>query len=294
MPGVHEGDFEIWWAPNKHERVHQIQKAWTIVAKGYHAGRKGQMHQILMQRSFTVPEGERHALLIMGQTTNAVCFSTDTQVNVGENDDVKLHLGHYKSYPWESQLSTSPFGHSGMQGFIGIVEYQVLQTNTVDIALHTAQELWSRRSFADAQVLSADGKTFSVHRAVLASASHVLEAAWTVDMKEKEERQIRIDSNSECVESLLCFMYTGQECGETDPGEMLRLAHLFGLPALVLLSAHRLAQGITSGNAVASVRALRPYREEPDVCSAWQALVANIQSMLAGDAGLLEEVLLSV
>jgi len=34
VPGTDEGDYEIWSAPDMHERVHQTQKSWTLVAKG--------------------------------------------------------------------------------------------------------------------------------------------------------------------------------------------------------------------------------------------------------------------
>mmetsp|Transcript_9385 Transcript_9385/g.16630 ORF Transcript_9385/g.16630 Transcript_9385/m.16630 type:complete len:341 (+) Transcript_9385:23-1045(+) len=294
IPGVQEGDFEIWWTATRHDKVHQTQKDWTLVGGGNHRSKLLQ-HHAQLHRHVWVPEGERHAFFIIGQSANAICFSTDTQaMNSAQNDDMLIHLGHFKSFPWESQLSTGPFGHNGMQAFMGSLDYQVLQASALDNAMGTVTELWRRRPFPDAQVVSADGKVFPVHRAVLASASHVIEAAWKAPLRENEERLMQIDSTSDCVESLLCFMYTGSEYGETDAGEMLRLAHLFSLPTLVLISAHRIAQDVTTANAVWSVRALRTYREDPSVSAAWQLLLSNIQSILAGNSQLLEEVLLSV
>merc|ERR1712232_293299 len=151
--------------------------------------------------------------------------------------------GHFKSYPWGAQLSTGPFGHNGMQSFVGALEYHVLQTRSVDHTVSTAAELWRRRPFPDAQVVAHDGTTFAVHRAILASASPVLEATWRQPLRESEERVLRIDADANC-----------------DPGEMLSLAHLYGLPQLVKSSALRLASQVTASNAVAAVRALRPYR----------------------------------
>eukprot|EP00929_Paragymnodinium_shiwhaense_P060005 TRINITY_DN30006_c0_g1_i1.p1 TRINITY_DN30006_c0_g1~~TRINITY_DN30006_c0_g1_i1.p1 ORF type:complete len:429 (-),score=47.02 TRINITY_DN30006_c0_g1_i1:384-1670(-) len=295
VPGTHEGDYEIWTTPEMHERVHQSQKYWTLVAKGQHVGPRGAKHRVLLHRHVTIPAGERHGFYIAGHNANAVCFSTDTHgSNSGENDDVVLHLGHFKSYPWESQLSTGPFGHNGMQEFVGSLEYQVLQSHAVDHAVATAEQLWHRRLFPDAQVVAPDGKTFAVHRAVLAAASPVLEAAWRQPLREGEERILHIEAEADAVEALLRFMYTGQDSITSDPGEMLRLAHLYGLPALVRSSAFRLADQVSAANAVNSVRALRSYRDDGTVAAAWHMLLANIQGILAGDAMLLEKVLLSV
>merc|ERR1712232_262924 len=163
--------------------------------------------------------------------------------------------GHFKSYPWGAQLSTGPFVHNGMQSFVGALEYHVLQTRSVDHTVSTAAELWRRRPFPDAQVVAHDGTTFAVHRAILASASPVLEATWRQPLRESEERLLRIDADAESVEALLCYMYTGQENANCDPGEMLSLAHLYGLPQLVKSSALRLASQVTASNAVAAVRA---------------------------------------
>jgi hypothetical protein len=295
VPGTDEGNFEIWTAPEMHERVHHSQKHWTLVAKGSHAGPRGTNVRVELQRSVVIPVGQRHAFYISGHNANAVCFSTVTHGdNSGHNDDIIIHLGHYKSYPWESQLSTGPFGHNGMQEFVGSLEYQVLQSHAVDHTVSTAWQLWERRPFPDARVVASDGTAFAVHRAELASASQVLEAAWRQPLREHDERELRIDSSSQNVEGLLCYMYTGCEIASTEPHEMLRLSHLYGLPTLVTISAERLARNITPANAVVSVRALRPYREDAAVTPAWQTLLANIQSLLAGDARLLEEVLLSV
>jgi len=252
-------------------------------------------HRVSLQRHVTIPLGARHAFYISGHNANAVCFSTDTQGSTsGENEDMVIHLGHFKSYPWESQLSTGPFGHNGMQAFVGALEYQVLQTHAVDHAEATAKKLWQQRAFPDVQVVASCGTTFNVHRALLAAASPVFEAAWRQPLRESEERSLHIEAHAEAVEALLCFIYTGQEGTQTDPGEMLYLAHLYGLPALVLGSATRLAASVSAKNAVASVRALRPYRGNPVVRVAWRNMLVNIQNIIAGDARLLEEVLLSV
>lgn len=295
VPGTDEGDYLIWTTPEMHERVHQSQKHWTLVAKGTHNAPRGSMTQVTLMRNVVIPMGERHGFYVAGHNANAVCFSTETHGNdSGENTDIIIHLGHFKSYPWESQLSTGPFGHNGMQEFVGSLEYQVLQPHAIDHTVSTALRLWEQRPFPDAQVVAADGTIFAVHRAMLAANSPVLEAAWRQPLREHEERRLQIDASPQNVEGLLCFMYTGCETHNTEPHEMLRLSHLYGLSALVCVSAKHLASQITASNAVTNVRALRPYREDAAVAPAWQTLLYNIQTLLAGDSRLLEEVLLSV
>eukprot|EP00747_Dinoflagellata_sp_TGD_P071516 gnl/TRDRNA2_/TRDRNA2_157071_c0_seq2.p1 gnl/TRDRNA2_/TRDRNA2_157071_c0~~gnl/TRDRNA2_/TRDRNA2_157071_c0_seq2.p1 ORF type:complete len:361 (+),score=48.14 gnl/TRDRNA2_/TRDRNA2_157071_c0_seq2:87-1169(+) len=315
VPGTQDCDYDIWTARDTHERVHQTQKAWALVAKGTHTGPKGAKHCVHLQPHVTIPRGERYAFYISGQNVNAICFSTDSHnSNSAENDDLIIHLGHFKAFPWEGVLSTGPFGHNGMQEFVGALEYQVLQSRAADHVVLTSERLWEQRAFPDAELVAFGGQRFSVHRAVLAAASTTLEEllrapspaelvqpfgrqeAWSANVTEVGSVNcvLHVDAPAESVEALLRFMYTGYEGDTTDPGEMLRLAHLYELPALVKSSASRIAQTLTPANAVLSVRALRSYRDHPAVQPAWQMLLSNIQALMANDPLLLQEVLLSV
>jgi len=296
VPGTQDGDYDVWTAKEDHERVHQNAAAWTLVAKGTHNGPRGSQLRIPLHRHVHIPSAQRHAFYISGHNVNAVCFSTESyHANSAEDEDVVIHLGHFKAFPWEGALSTGPFGHNGMQEFVGALEYQVLQSNAADHIVSTAQRLWDTRLFADAELVASNGQRFSVHRSVLAAASPQLEEAWrNLPPQGSDLPRLHVDAPAEIVEALLRFMYTGDNCDNIDPGEMLRLAHLYGLPALVRGSAARLANRLSRENAVSLVRALRPYKDHPACEAAWRTMLANVQSLVAGDGRLLEEVLMSV
>lgn len=299
VPGTQDGDYDIWIAKETHERVHQNAKAWTLVAKGTHTGPRGSKLTIPLCRHVSIPRKDRYAFYISGHNVNAVCFSTENRyANSAENEDLIVHLGHFKAFPWEGVLSTGPFGHNGMQEFVGALEYQVLQSKAADHVVGTGQRLWETRPFSDAELVSGSGKSFSVHRAVLAAASAQLEEAWRnlpdTSMDVDGRPVLRVDAPAETVEALLHFMYTGCEGNTTDPGEMLKLAHLYGLPALVRSSAARLANNLQRENAIESVRALRPYRDHHACEAAWQVMLQNVQVLLSDDPHVLETVLLSV
>jgi len=106
--------------------------------------------------------------------------------------------------------------------------------------------------------------------------------------------ELAIDAKEEDVQAFLHFIYTGSVDSDADPGELLRLAHSYGLDALVQCSADRLASSLTRENAVEAVRAIRPYRDHPACEGAWKTMLANVQQILSDDAPLLEDVLLSV
>jgi len=295
IAGAPEGEYDIWYAKEGHEHVHQCQKAWELVGNATHPGQRGYPCRIELKQAVNIPSGQTHAFYIAGHSSNAVYFSTDHQGNnSAENGDLQIHLGHFKSYLWESQLSTGPFGHNGMQGFVGSLEYHVIQSEAADHIATAAWQLWERRPFSDATVVANNGKTFEVHRSVLAASSPVFEAAWRQPLRESEDRALHVDAAPEAVESLLCFVYTGSPTDSTQPGEMLRLAHLYELPALVRMSATQLAMEVSPATAVSSVRALRPYRDDTAVSGSWHQLMVNIQAMLAGDTQLLEEVMLNI
>jgi len=215
-------------------------------------------------------------------------------MNSAENADIIIHLGHFKAFPWEGVLSTGPFGHNGMQEFVGSLEYQVLQSPAADYVVMATRQLWENRPFPDAELKAAGGQTFQVHRAVLAAASPQLEEAWRSLPMTLDTPVLSVDAPAETVEALLCFIYTGCQLESTEPGEMLHLAHRYGLRELVRGSAARLASSLSRENVVDSVRALRPYRDHQSCEEAWQMLLSNVQELLTNDRQLLEEVCISL
>jgi|Transcript_71229 hypothetical protein len=299
IPGSQDGEYDIWLATEQHERVHQNAKAWTLVAQASHHGPVGQRLTIQLGCHAKIPRDSRYAFYISGRNVNAVCFGTESRyANSAENEDVIIHLGHFKAFPWEGVLSTGPFGHNGMQEFIGVLEYQVLQSPAADHCISTHIRLWETRAFTDGELIASDGRKFSVHRGVLAAASPHLEEAFRTLAQIQDDGKgvhcLKVDAPGDTVEALLHFMYTGDEGHTADPGEMLKLAHLYSLHALVRSCAARLANNLSTSNVIESVRALRPYRDHPACLGAWQMLISNVQVLLSGNPQILQEVLLSV
>jgi len=295
VPGVKDGDYDVWTATESHEHVHQNAKAWTLVAKGTHSGPRGTAFRMPLQRHVHIPRSGRHAFYVSGHNVNAICFSTDSHKPCSaENEDVTIHLGHFKAFPWEGVLSTGPFGHNGMQAFVGSLEYEVLQQPSADHVVQNALKLWDTRPFSDADLIAAGGKRFSVHRSILAAASKQLEEAWRNLPSSQERPVLYMDAPAETVEALLHFIYTGCDSGLTPAGDMLRMAHLYGLPTLVRSASTRLATSMSRQNALESVRALRPYREHTACQTAWSSLLEGVQELLMDDNALLEELCMAI
>merc|ERR1712019_19710 len=123
-------------------------------------GPRGSKLRIPLHRHVQIPKEERHAFYISGHNVNAVCFSTESNnLNSAENADIIIHLGHFKAFPWEGVLSTGPFGHNGMQEFVGSLEYQVLQSPAADYVVMATRQLWENRPFPDAELKATGGQT---------------------------------------------------------------------------------------------------------------------------------------
>eukprot|EP00441_Pelagodinium_beii_P007022 CAMPEP_0197691246 /NCGR_PEP_ID=MMETSP1338-20131121/109450_1 /TAXON_ID=43686 ORGANISM="Pelagodinium beii, Strain RCC1491" /NCGR_SAMPLE_ID=MMETSP1338 /ASSEMBLY_ACC=CAM_ASM_000754 /LENGTH=333 /DNA_ID=CAMNT_0043273775 /DNA_START=22 /DNA_END=1020 /DNA_ORIENTATION=- len=284
MPGVPEGEYDIWTAQEKHELVHQNLQAWTPSVKGVmYAGPLGEPLRAVLPQPMQIPAGLTHSFYISGNNVSAVCFSTECKhAHSGENSDIVVHLGHFKAIPWEGVLSTGPFGHNGRQEFIGTLEYQVTQSVAADQVAETTSRLWEKRLFSDAEVVATNGARFAVHRSVLAATSTVFEAAFQ-NLPMGEDAVLKIDASEDTVEALLRFVYIGSDMMILDPGEMLKTAHLYGLPVLAQTSATHLASHVDKEHAVDVIRALRPYKDFPHCQAAWRLMLQNLREQLISD-----------
>ncbi|CAE8605216.1 unnamed protein product [Polarella glacialis] len=112
-----------------------------------------------------------------------------------------------------------------------------------------AQHLWEKREFTDATV-TCEGSSFPVHRAVLASASPVLQRAFACGMSEAASAKYAIrDSNPVNAEALLRFCYTGSlSCPAEGLPQLLELAVLYEVAALSGAVADALLDGLVPEN----------------------------------------------
>lgn len=139
-------------------------------------------------------------------------------------------------------------------------------------------KMWTERVFTDAVVVCEDGASFTVHRAVLCSASPVFAASFGGHMKEASSARLDIvDAPSEAVEALLRFIYTG--LGEPRlAATVLPLAHRYQLDALVARCGEELVEELCPGTAAETVRALRPLREESSLALLWDQVLVKLQA----------------
>jgi len=295
IPGAPDGEYDIWTAQAKHELVHQNLQAWTPSVKGVtHKGPTGEPLRAVLPQPLQIPGGLTHSFYISGNNVSAVCFSTECiHAHSGENGDIVVHLGHFKALPWEGVLSTGPFGHNGRQEFVGTLEYQVTQSIAADQVAETTIRLWEKRLFSDAEIVAANGARFAVHRSVLSATSTVFEDAWR-SLPMGDDPVLTVDATEETVEALLRFVYTGNDRVVLNPGEMLKTAHLYGLPTLAQTSALRLAGQVDKELIVDVIRALRPYKDFPHLQAAWRLMVKNLKEQMILDEDLLVTLCLAV
>ena len=105
----------------------------------------------------------------------------------------------------------------------------------------------------DFAILSKDGKRFPCHRLILSSQSKAMMAMMTTDMKEKEERQVKLEYSEEVVKNFVDYFYT-----RTVPREVLKenlnsfftLSELYDLAPLKLQTEEAAAEAMTTDNMV--------------------------------------------
>lgn len=182
--------------------------------------------------------------------------------------------------------------HEGLAPQEGL-QPSVLARMWADRRFTDAEVVCEERRFTDAEVVCEE-KVFPVHREVLSIVSPVFRMAFSQEnMKEGQSRRIEINTaTATTVEALLRFMYGDMheaDMEEVNVIELLHLAHVYDIQTLVCACGQALMGKFASDNAVATVRALRTYREDPDIAPVWNYLLYRLQH----DGALLEELLLS-
>ena len=116
---------------------------------------------------------------------------------------------------------------------------------------HTMRSMLGDEVFSDA-VIKVGGKTYKVHRAVLASQSDVFRRMFEADMKEKKEGVVEVfDVDSEVMSDLLTYVYTGSAPNiKTMAKDLLFAADKYNLTGLASCCEKELQTTFTINNVI--------------------------------------------
>jgi len=149
--------------------------------------------------------------------------------------------------------------------------------------------MWEERAFTDAEV-TCDGRSFSVHRTVLAAASPVFSATFRGQMREAATAQLEVvDAPASAVEALLRYIYTGVLEPAT-AAAVLPVAHRYQIERLVTRCCEELLRCLAPDTAVETVRALRALREDKVIVPFWDRTIDKVHEDKALFRVVLEEV----
>lgn len=158
-------------------------------------------------------------------------------------------------------------------------------TPSVEESPPTLQPLWKKRRFTDFTI-SCAGEEVPCHRAVLAVASPVFEAAISHNMSEAASAKLEIQgASSASVSAMLEFVYTGKLPTKfQDHLELLVLADRYCLDSLIKECAQLLIQSIMPETVGPITRILKCRKGSPDL----KHLYEQLQEIISKDKTLLD------
>ena len=138
-----------------------------------------------------------------------------------------------------------------------------IQTPPVVCVSEKIRQVYEKKRFTDMKIV-VQGKTFNVHRAVLAAQSQVFEKMFENNMKEKLERKIEIfDLDSNVVEDLIAFLYSGRITNLKSCHKQLFIAaDKYNIQDLMKLCLTEIKKGVTLSNVVESLSLARMIPSE--------------------------------
>ena len=130
----------------------------------------------------------------------------------------------------------------------------------------------------DVTLVVHDGKEFQAHRRVLSEASPFFEKLLKSDMKESDERIVRLEMLTElCLRDILEFIYTGsvQISTEDNAQELIAMADYLVLPHLKTVAGRVLELKLNASNAMSTYYFAQRYRCEELISSTRKFILAN-------------------
>lgn len=273
-----------------------------------------------------VMKGARAVLPFETVKIDAYLYSNLDHIEPSERDSLKPRASVYRPIPfgWElapfeqssvDELTNHPWGlraimvfrngkwierHGYEEGEGGLVyrgnECRSMNTNSlimirtrctscVEESPPTLQPLWKKHRFTDFTI-SCAGEEVPCHRAVLAEASPVFEAAISHNMSEAASAKLEIQgASSASVSAMLEFVYTGKLPTEfQDHLELLVLADRYCLDSLIKECAQLLIQSIMPETVGPIIRILKSRKGSPDL----KHLYEQLQEIISKDKTLLD------
>lgn len=186
----------------------------------------------------------------------------------------------------------------GREGFARILVRVRVGEESASNAASQADEMMSqifkKRRFTDF-VLSCEGQDFACHRAILAEASPVFDAALSSNMVEAQQHRLEIlDAEPAVVEAMLAFIYSseikqGGGAG-VDLVKLIVLGDRYGLDKMVARCSQPLLEKLDEHRVVPVARALKNGSDKPVLSACFQ----NLQAKIAESPALLKAVLQSM
>lgn len=141
------------------------------------------------------------------------------------------------------------------------------------------ERLWKKQRYTDF-VIVCGAERIPCHRAVLAEASTVFEAALTPEMREGREGQLEIkDAEPSVIKSMVAYMYTKVlNAQHGDLPALLRLADQYDMQLLLKEAASRMEEHLDASNVVEVCQLLKPVKDSPSLQPVWASLRARIKS----------------
>lgn len=117
------------------------------------------------------------------------------------------------------------------------------------------------------------------HRAVLSATSPFFESAFEGKMQESKSAKVVLeDAEPDSVQAMLAYMYTGDVGDRVNARALLQVAHRLEVSGLVAHCASMLSERVNEQSVLETVRALRPYCDDPTVKPHWDTVVGRIMS----------------
>lgn len=148
------------------------------------------------------------------------------------------------------------------------------KNDSLAIAAARLHRMWEQPRFTDA-VVSAEGRSFPVHRAVLSESSPVLAAMFENEvMQEGKSRLVRLSNVPVAtVEAFLQYMYSCELPAGCDIAPLLALADQYQVDGLVELCCLALFDETAGVSTEKAIEALEPIRHHDPAALAWCRLV---------------------